>query len=386
MDWGRGNTARAGAAPLPVTTVLQSDRRARALPDDPQPLVVHSQWELSTLRHMRVCAGSIVTDVPGSLWALVRAGSTVLETAGGFRRLVAGDAVLIDARTAYRLIAVDEADVILADLRLVVPTERLPSPLVAVGFGVRHRGIAELVGMCPLDGTCHPALFFASYAGLIGAAMTMSWNDSTDTADDTANDAVRGDEQVAEVVASLVARPGEEWTLDRMAGLVHLSRSALTDRFRRAINRSPMQVLREIRMQEARRRLGDLGQSVTEVAFAVGYGSVAAFSRAFSSFHGVAPHSWRESSRAGGAERREPQSGRGGGDRARHEWRPDPELVEQRPAGGGAQHDGHLERGDLKRQRGLGALAIDARHPELGRHGDHAEGEAPYHDRHGQGW
>ncbi|WP_036967188.1 helix-turn-helix transcriptional regulator, partial [Promicromonospora kroppenstedtii] len=94
---------------------------------------------------------------------------------------------------------------------------------------------------------------------------------------------------VADVVAALAASPGEPWTLDRMAALVHLSRSALTERFRRATGHSPMRMLREVRMHRARTLLIDRCLPVTRVAFEVGYGSVAAFSRAFTTDHGRSP-------------------------------------------------------------------------------------------------
>lgn len=104
---------------------------------------------------------------------------------------------------------------------------------------------------------------------------------------------LKRDTAVAHVVAELVARPGEPWTLDEMAGLVHLSRSALAGRFRRATGHSPMRVLREVRMHRARALLAVERLSVTRVAFEVGYGSVAAFSRAFAADHGVSPLAWR---------------------------------------------------------------------------------------------
>ncbi|MEU4388154.1 AraC family transcriptional regulator [Promicromonospora sp. NPDC023805] len=104
---------------------------------------------------------------------------------------------------------------------------------------------------------------------------------------------LKRDPVVAHVVAELAARPGEPWTLDEMAGLVHLSRSALTGRFRRATGHSPMRMLREVRMHRARTLLTVERLSVTQVAFEVGYGSVAAFSRAFAADHGVSPLAWR---------------------------------------------------------------------------------------------
>jgi AraC-like DNA-binding protein len=248
-------------------------------------------WELSALRHERLAAGVVLPAVSGPLWALVQGGVVTLETGAGVETLRAGDAVLLDTRTAYRLRAAADADVAAADLRLVVPPSPVPSPLVVRDFARRHHGVAELVRTCPLGAECEPTAFAASYGGLIGASMVAAWRE--DSGRDTEAEPGQSDATVAAVVAALSASPAEEWTVGRMARLVHLSRSALAERFRRELGRTPAQVLREIRMQQARRLLADDVRAVGEVGHVVGYGSVAAFSRAFSAHHGMSPQEWR---------------------------------------------------------------------------------------------
>ncbi|WP_285102499.1 AraC family transcriptional regulator [Promicromonospora sp. MEB111] len=262
---------------------------------------------MTTLTRERLSAGD-VRSRPGALWAVVLAGAATLETAGARHRVLAGDAVLVDARTAHRLVADDETDLVHGDLRPAVPSAALPSPLVVRGFDQRQRGVVALVTACPLDAISSPAPFAASYAGLVGAAMAALWHETVTPAGSAGGAAggsagagaagtgiavATADTQVADVVAALADRPGEPWTLDRMAALVHLSRSALTERFRRATGHSPMQMLREVRMHRARTLLIDRCLPVTRVAFEVGYGSVAAFSRAFTSDHGLSPLAWR---------------------------------------------------------------------------------------------
>jgi AraC-like DNA-binding protein len=175
-----------------------------------------------------------------------------------------------------------------ADLRLVVPPSPVPSPLVVRDFSARHHGVHELVRTCPLQAECRASAFAASYGGLIGASMVVAWLQDEGLGDEPASDPA-----VSTVVSALAADPADEWTVGRMARLVHLSRSALAERFRRELGRSPAQVLREIRMQQARRLLADDNRSVGEVGRAVGYGSSAAFSRAFSAHHRMAPQEWR---------------------------------------------------------------------------------------------
>ncbi len=246
-------------------------------------------WEMTTMRRERLTAGE-AAKVQAPLWVLVVSGSATLETAHDVLTVRAGDAVLLDERTAFRLLAAAAAVLVHADLRLIAPSPPLPSPFVVRGFAAQHPGVAALVRGCPA-GPDSSALFQESYTGLLGAAIASSWQATATAGSD---DVEAGDPMVQDVVSALASRPAEPWTLDRMAALVHLSRSGLTERFRRSTGRSAMQVLRDVRMLEARRLLRDKELPITSVAFAVGYGSVAAFSRAFAAHHDdVPPQEWR---------------------------------------------------------------------------------------------
>jgi transcriptional regulator GlxA family with amidase domain len=166
--------------------------------------------------------------------------------------------------------------------------------LIVRDFAGRHVGVAELVRTCPLESGCHdPSVFAPSYGGLIGASMMAAWWEEQ-TGDERAP--APPDPAVVAVVTAVTDKPADAWTVERMAGLVHLSRSALTQRFRRTMGLSPVRVLREIRMQRARELLADGSRSVEQVGHAVGYGSPAAFSRAFTAHHRVPPQAWRDSS------------------------------------------------------------------------------------------
>lgn len=251
------------------------------------------EWDMTTLKREQLPADATLVR-SGALWALILSGAATLETAGGRRTILPGDAVLVDPRTAYRLTADVDTDLVHGDLRREAPATPWSSPLVLRGFGDEHRGVVALVTTCPLSVQCKADRFAAAYAGLIGAAISAMSRPAEAVGGQADGARVPADDpEVAEVVAALAASPGERWTLDRMAGLVHLSRSALTERFRRATGHSPMRMLREVRMHRARTLLTEQCLAVTRVAFEVGYGSVAAFSRAFAADHGVSPLAWR---------------------------------------------------------------------------------------------
>ena len=140
------------------------------------PTTPTASWELTALRHERLRTGTVLAPMSGPLWALVLRGVVTLETSSGVEPLCTGDAVWIDTTTAYRLIATDGAELAVADLRLVVPPSRLPTPLIVREFDRHHSGVSELVRACPLGEECQRTLFAASYGGLIGASMVAAWS------------------------------------------------------------------------------------------------------------------------------------------------------------------------------------------------------------------
>jgi AraC-like DNA-binding protein len=101
------------------------------------------------------------------------------------------------------------------------------------------------------------------------------------------------DRSVGRALSLLHARPGDDWTLEKLARDVGLSRSALAERFSHFVGDPPMQYLTRWRMQAAARLLADGQTKVSAVALQVGYESEAAFSRAFKKAAGVPPAAWR---------------------------------------------------------------------------------------------
>jgi len=101
------------------------------------------------------------------------------------------------------------------------------------------------------------------------------------------------DRVVGRALACLHERPGDDWTLEKLAKDVGLSRSALAERFAHFVGDPPMQYLARWRMQVAARLLADGQAKVSAVALRVGYDSEAAFSRAFKRATGVSPAAWR---------------------------------------------------------------------------------------------
>ena len=86
---------------------------------------------------------------------------------------------------------------------------------------------------------------------------------------------------IGQALALLHKEPEHPWTVSNLARRVGLSRSRLAERFRHFLGESPMAYLAQWRLKLGAEILQSTEDSVAEVAAAVGYGSQAAFNRAF---------------------------------------------------------------------------------------------------------
>ena len=89
------------------------------------------------------------------------------------------------------------------------------------------------------------------------------------------------DSVVGHTLALLHNDPARAWTIAQLAREVGLSRSRLAERFRHFLGESPMAYLAHWRLRIGAEILQSGDDSVAQIAAAVGYGSEAAFNRAF---------------------------------------------------------------------------------------------------------
>ena len=89
------------------------------------------------------------------------------------------------------------------------------------------------------------------------------------------------DPVIGQALALLHKEPANSWTISNLARRVGLSRTRLAERFRHFLGESPMAYLAQWRLKLGAELLQSSEDSVAEVAAAVGYGSEAAFNRAF---------------------------------------------------------------------------------------------------------
>lgn len=101
------------------------------------------------------------------------------------------------------------------------------------------------------------------------------------------------DAHVKQAIALMHADYARGWTLEALAEAVGLSRTRLAERFRAAMDDTPLSYLRTVRMQAAMRLLSETDKKLDDVAAQVGYQDAFGFSKVFKRTVGIAPKEFR---------------------------------------------------------------------------------------------
>jgi AraC-like DNA-binding protein len=99
------------------------------------------------------------------------------------------------------------------------------------------------------------------------------------------------DSRLMAAIEAMNADPARDWTVDQLAKISNMSRSAFSERFHTLVGDSPIRTLATIRLKAAARKMLE-GESVSSVAVKSGYGSEEAFNRAFKRQFNVPPGRW----------------------------------------------------------------------------------------------
>jgi AraC family transcriptional activator of mtrCDE len=101
----------------------------------------------------------------------------------------------------------------------------------------------------------------------------------------------------------MVARPGAAHSVQSLAHSAGLSRSAFMARFSNILGRSPMVILRDLRMRQAAIDLTTTTMSIDLVAYNAGYESRSSFVRAFRKAYERDPSDYRQIVKEGKAQK-----------------------------------------------------------------------------------
>jgi AraC-like DNA-binding protein len=106
------------------------------------------------------------------------------------------------------------------------------------------------------------------------------------------------DEYILRAMTAFFVNPGEQWTVHSLATAAGLSRAAFSERFTRAFGEPPLKTINRLRLQQASEMLIGTNASLSDIASQIGFGSAAAFLRAFKRQFDKTPGEWRGDARA----------------------------------------------------------------------------------------
>jgi AraC-like DNA-binding protein len=114
---------------------------------------------------------------------------------------------------------------------------------------------------------------------------------------------ILADRQITRAFADMVARPGAAHSVQSLAHSAGLSRSAFMARFSDIFGRSPMVILRDLKMRQAAIDLTTTTMSIDVVAHNAGYDSRSSFVRAFRKAYDRDPSDYRKIAKEGKAQK-----------------------------------------------------------------------------------
>ena len=107
------------------------------------------------------------------------------------------------------------------------------------------------------------------------------------------------DRQLARAVEAMHDEPASDWTVEALARVAGMSRSAFAMRFRSVVGQTPLEYLTQWRMYTATSLVQQRDMPLAEVSRSVGYESVAAFNRVFKRVTGSTPGAFRKATTQG---------------------------------------------------------------------------------------
>ena len=105
------------------------------------------------------------------------------------------------------------------------------------------------------------------------------------------------DRSLGQCLALIHEDPKRDWNVQDLASACGLSRSVLAERFQAVLDTSPMRYVRDWRLCLAGVALSTTKKSISAIADETGYGTEAAFNRAFARSYGVPPATWRQNAK-----------------------------------------------------------------------------------------
>ena len=101
------------------------------------------------------------------------------------------------------------------------------------------------------------------------------------------------DKRLSKALEAIFERPAAPLSVERLAGIAGMSRSAFAAQFMKAFEQTPMAMLKIVRLRKAAELLATTSVPVAEVTKMVGFSSRSNFSQAFGAMYGMDPTAFR---------------------------------------------------------------------------------------------
>ncbi len=166
------------------------------------------------------------------------------------------------------------------------------------GAGTVSAQLANLMGLMRMEATCDKAGGYAILNSLSSALFALILRAASES--EQAPEgllALAGHARLSPAISAMFADPARAWNLPELAELCGMSRATFVRHFQDKLGRSASHLLTDIRMSLAANELKKPGIGTEAIADLVGYQSVAAFRRTFTTSMGMTPGQWRRQAR-----------------------------------------------------------------------------------------
>lgn len=282
---------------------LPSGPRPRLVEPALESLLNRSMLQVQVVAELHRC-GSWFADAPRyecGLFHLVGAGRCQVESEdlGGAVILEAGDLVIFPHGAPHRLSGTAEHDLLQASLicgefRFTGSSQHplnlaLPACMVihAADASAPFRQLATTMAQVVHTDCAGRHVLLNKLADALFTLAICEYSRTTEQPQGLF--ASLADPRIARVLQAVHDHPGKTWTMQSMAALACMSRSAFAERFTQLMRLPPIQYVTQWRVSVAEQLLRDRQQSVAGIAQQLGYSSEAAFRRLFKRVSGRCP-------------------------------------------------------------------------------------------------
>lgn len=268
-----------------------------------ESLLNQSMLRVDVVAELHQC-GSWFSDAPRyacGLFHLVGTGECRVESTvlAETLHLQAGDLVVLPHGDPHRLCSADDnpnasTSLICGELHFSSHTQHPLSHALPTCFVVRaaqadqvFRGLASMMVDVVNSGLAGRQVLLNKLADTLFTLAVCDY--ANRNADRRGLFAALADTRICKVLQAVHENPGHAWTMQSMASLACMSRSAFAERFAQLMKMPPMQYVTQWRVSVAERLLRDRQLSVASIADQLGYSSEAAFRRLFKRVSGICP-------------------------------------------------------------------------------------------------